>query len=147
MGTLSANLRGEVESLLFLSTIRHGQAFRGMQSGQTAEQMAAEWCRTPSYVKTVMRSVRHILDGELPTGSAMAYENSFGYRELWELGCSPELLAHVKSCLARLKAINPAVKIEPMGPVSFPREISRRRPAKPHAVCPDCRLATPCDCD
>ena len=148
MSELTPELLEEVRRLLGVSTIRHGQAFRGMEHGLTAEAMAADWGgRTVPYVKNVMRSVQYILDGELPTGSAMAYENSFGYRELWELGPSPALLAYVKACLTQLRTTNPAVRLEPMGPVSFPDGPTRRKPERPVSYCSTCFLPMPCDCD
>jgi len=145
---LTPELRGEIERLLGASTIRHGQAFRGMEARLTPEKMAADWGgKTVPYVKTVMRSVHYMLDGELPGGKAMAYENSFGYRELWELGPSPELLTYVRSCLTQLKTINPAVKLEPMGQVSFPDGPVRRKSERSVSYCSSCFLPRPRDCD
>jgi hypothetical protein len=100
-----------------------------------------------AHARSIMRSVRYLLDGELPTGSDMAYTNSFAYRELWELGASPELLTYIKSCLQELATRNSDVKIEPMGPVSFPGEAPRRKSDKPASYCPNCFLSRPCDCD
>ena len=148
MGSLTPELSEEINRLLGRSTIRHGQAFRGMRDGRRAEQMARDWCgKTVPYVRSVMRSVQYILDGELPTGSAMAYENSFGYRELWELGPSPALLAYVKARLSELQDINPAVSMSPMGPVSFPGETARNKRRMTTATCSRCFLQQPCDCD
>lgn len=148
MGGLTPELSEEINRLLGQSTIRHGQAFRGMGDGRRAEEMAQDWGgRTVPYVKSVMRSVQHILDGDLPTGSAMAYENSFGYRELWELGPSPALLAYVKVRLSELQAINPDVKMAPMGPVSFPGETARYKRLTKASTCSRCFLQQPCDCD
>lgn len=144
---LPQGLLDEIRQLLSQSTIRHGQAFRGLEQGLTADEMAAEWGRTAPYVKTVMRSVRYILDGELPQGAAMAYENSFGYRELWELGASPALLDYVKTCLQALQKLNPEVRIEPMGKVTFPEEPSRRKSVRPTSLCPSCFLEMPCYCE
>lgn len=145
---LTPEMVEEIKTLLRRSSIRHGQAFRGMERGTKPEEMAAEWGdRTTAYVKSVMRSVQFILDGELPTALAMAYENSFGYRELWEQGASPELLEYVKQCLRELRERNPDVKIEPMGKVVFPGEAGRLKGGKPVAFCDGCFLEIPCDCD
>lgn len=148
MTELTPEILEEIKRLLRRSSIRHGQAFRGMENGATAQQLAAEWGgKSLSYVKTVMRSVRYILDGELPTAAAMAYENSFGYRELWEQGASSELLDYVKNCLYQLQQRNPDVKIEPMGKVRFPAGPVRRKSGKPVTFCDLCFLENPCDCD
>jgi hypothetical protein len=145
---LTPELLEEIKTLLRRSSIRHGQAFRGMERGATAQQLATEWGdRTITYVKSVMRSVQYMLDGELPAGAAMSYENSFGYRELWEQGASPPLLDYVKTCLAELKRRNPEVKIEPTGRVSFPGGPVPKKFGKPVAFCGECYLELPCDCD
>lgn len=148
MTELTPEILEEIKRLLRRSSIRHGQALRGMENGATAQQLAAEWGgKSITYVKTVMRSVRYILDGELPTAAAMAYENSFGYRELWEQGASPQLLDYVKNCLYQLQQRNPDVKIEPMGKVRFPAGPVRRKSGKPVTFCDVCFLENPCDCD
>jgi hypothetical protein len=148
MNELTPQLLDEIKQLLRRSSVRHGQAFRGMEKGSTAAEMAVEWGdRTPSYVQNVMRSVRYILGGRLPTGSANAYENSFGYRELWEQGASPELLDYVKGCLYELQQRNPDVKVEPMGKVVFPGGEVRRKFGKPVTYCDSCFLEMPCDCE
>lgn len=148
MNELTPELLEEIKRLLRRSSIRQGQAFRGMESGLTAAELAAEWGgKSLSYVKTVMRSVRYILDGELPTAAAMAYENSFGYRELWEQGASSDLLDYAKNCLYELQQRNPDVKIEPLGRVSFPSGSERRKFGKPVTFCDECFLENPCDCD
>ena len=147
MPELTADLLAEIKQLLGRSDIRHGMAFRGVEQGVTAEQLAAQWGRSTSHAQNIMRSVQYLLAGELPTGKGMAYTNSFAYRELWELGASPALLAYVKARLRELVAINSDVKIEPMGPVSFPGETPVRRTERAAAFCPRCFLAVPCDCD
>lgn len=145
---LAPELREEIKTLLRRSSIRHGQAFRGMERGATAQQLAEEWGdRTVTYVKSVMRSVQYMLDGELPAGAAMSYENSFGYRELWDQGASAELLAYVKDCLRELKRRNPDVKIEPTGRIAIPSGPVQKKFGKPLAFCGDCFLEVPCDCD
>lgn len=147
MSGLTPELLAEIRQLLGRSSIRHGMAFRGMEQNLTADQIAAQWHRSSSHARNIMRSVQHLLDGELPRGSDMAYVNSFAYRELWELGASPALLIHIKACLRELTTLNPDVKIEPMGPVSFPSEAPRRKVTKPAPSCPHCHLSLPCDCD
>jgi hypothetical protein len=148
MNELTPELLEEIKTLLRRSSIRHGQAFRGIENGSTAAEMAQEWGgKTPSYVQNVMRSVRYILEGRLPNGAAMAYENSFGYRELWEQGASPALLDYVKHCLYSLQERNPDVKIQPMGKVVFPGGEVRRKFGKPLSFCGSCFLEMPCDCD
>lgn len=148
MAELTPELLDEIKGLLRRSSIRHGQAFRGIEKGSTAEELAAQWGdKSLSYVKNVMRSVRYILDGELPNAAAMAYENSFGYRELWELGASPDLLDYAKNCLYELQQRNPEVKIEPMGKVTFPSGSVRRKYGRPVTYCQSCFLEIPCECD
>jgi hypothetical protein len=144
---LTADLLEEIKMLLGRSDIRHGMAFKGMEQGLTAEQIATQWQRSPGHVRSIMRSVRYLLDGELPTGKDMAYTNSFAYRELWERGASPQLLEYLKACLRELAALHPDVKIEPMGDVSFPGEKPRRTSRRAESFCPNCFLALPCDCD
>jgi hypothetical protein len=145
---LTPELLAEMKVLLGRSSIRHGQAFRGMERGATAQQLAAEWGdRTITYVRSVMRSVQYMLDGELPAGAAMSYENSFGYRELWDQGASPALLDYVKTCLIELKRRNPDVKIEPTGRIAIPGGPVQKKFGKPVSFCGDCFLEVPCDCD
>lgn len=148
MNELTPELLAEIKQLLRRSSIRHGQAFRGMEQGATAQDLAAAWGgKSLSYVKTVLRSLRYLLDGELPTAAAMAYENSFVYRELWEQGASSDLLDYAKNCLYELQQRNPDVKIEPMGKVSFPAGPVRQKFGKPVTFCDRCFLENPCDCD
>lgn len=148
MSELTPELLDEIKQLLRRSSVRHGQAFRGMEQGVTAAEMAVQWGgKTASYVQNVMRSVRYMLEGRLPTGAANAYENSFGYRELWEQGASPALLDYVKGCLYELQQRNPEVKVEPMGRVVFPGNEVRRKFGKPVTFCDSCFLEMPCDCD
>lgn len=147
MSDLTPELLTEIKQLLGHSEIRHGMAFRAMEQGLTAEHVAAKWDRSTGHARNIMRSVRYLLDGELPTGPDMAYINSFAYRELWELGASPPLLSYIKTCLQQLASRNHDVKIAPMGPVSFPSKVSRRRTEKPVSSCPNCFLVRPCDCD
>lgn len=100
----------EIKVLLSKSNIRHGVAFRAMEQGLTAEQLAAQWNRSVGHARSIMRSVKYLLEGELPGASAMAYTNSFAYREIWEVGASPELMTYVKGCLRELAARNPEVR-------------------------------------
>lgn len=119
--SLTPTLLEEIKALLRDSDIRHGQAFRGIEQGKSASDLAVEWGeKTEGYVRNVMRSVQYIVDGELPTSSKMAYTNSFGYREMWKLGASPELVEYIKHRLRQLRELNPAVTVTPLGKVTFP---------------------------
>jgi len=144
---MTADLLAEIKQLLGMSNIRHGMAFRAIQRGLTAEQIAAQWGRSISHAQNIVRSVQLLLEGDLPTGAGMAYTNSFAYRELWELGASPALLAYVKARLRELVALNPEVKMAPMGPVFFPDELPVRKPERAATYCSECFLSLPCDCD
>jgi hypothetical protein len=54
MSTLTPERLAEIKQLLGRSDIRHGMAFRGMEQGLTAEQVAAQWKRSPG--RTLARS-------------------------------------------------------------------------------------------
>jgi putative restriction endonuclease len=127
---LTPQLLNEMKHLLRISDIRHGQAFSAIETNMPAEELAANWRRTVPYTKRVIKRVGYMLEGVLPTSSSMALINSYGYRELWERGASPELLDYVQARLRQLQELNPEIKIEPMGNVGFPaRSDSRKREA------------------
>ena len=95
----------------------------------------------------VVRSLRLMLDGELPDRPSIALTNSFGYRELLDYKPSAALRDHVIRCLGVLRERNPKVRLEPMGNVTFYDGATTRPLARPVFYCGNCFLMLPCDCE
>lgn len=103
---LTPELRAEIEQHLRANPIRHGEVFRDMERGLSADQMATSRLNATNF----MRSVEAMLAGTLPTTRSAALINSYGYRYLLTCNLSPELHIYVKAFLRRLAAINPEVR-------------------------------------
>jgi hypothetical protein len=150
MNELTPELRDEILRIMRSSDIRHAMVFRDLEQGLTAEQVADRQHTSPENVRKLMKSVRHLLDGTLPTSSSMALTNSYVYRELMNFGPSPDLRAYADARLRALATHNPSVKIdEPLGPVTLydSGTLARRATSKPDELCPACRLTRPCFCE
>jgi len=150
MSELTPELRDEILQILRSSDIRHAIVFRDLEQGLNAEEMADRQRTSPANVRKLMNSVRHLLDGTLPTGSSMALTNSYVYRELLNFNPSAHLRAYVDARLRALARQNPLVKVdEPLGQVTLydSSTIWARNTSKPDDLCPTCRLTRPCFCD
>lgn len=149
MGALNDELRMEMEKILHTAENdnRHAMAFRGLSHGLGTKQLAAQWGKSQSYVSMVMRSLRLMLDGEIPDRPSIALTNSFGYRELLDYRPSAALRDYVMGCLQQLRERNPRVRLEPMG--NSPHSDRTLTPdlRRPASFCPDCFLMMPCDCE
>ena len=142
-------LRNEIEEILHTAKNdnRHAMVFHGLRRGLGTKEMAAEWKKSQSYVSMVVRSLRLMLDGELPERPSIVLTNSFGYRELLDYKPSAALRDHVSSCLRVLRERNPRVRLEPMGNVTFYDGMTTRSTARPVFYCGSCFLMLPCDCE
>lgn len=149
MMTLNPALRAEIEEILHAARDqnRHAMAFSGLRRGLGAKEIAAEWDKSPSYVSMVLRSLRLMLDGELPERPSIALTNSFGYRELLDYKPSAALREHAAACLRVLRQRNPKVRLEPMGTAGFYDGTTTRSLFRPATYCGGCNLMLPCDCE
>ena len=95
----------------------------------------------------VVRSLRLMLDGEIPERPSIALTNSFGYRELLDHRNSPALREYVFACLRVLRTRNPRVRLEPMGIEVYAERAMTPGLRRPASYCPMCFLMRPCDCE
>lgn len=146
---LTEELRSEIEKILQTAGegTRHAMAYRAIQEGRDAEQVAKEWERSKSYAVMVLRSVRYLLDGELPRASSMIITNSYVYRELLDCHPSEELRAYAMACLRELHARNREVRVKPMGQNVCTDPSGVRKPKRSLTFCSTCFLALPCECE
>ena len=149
MSALTAELRTEIERILLAAKDdnRHAMAFGGLNRGLGTKEMGADWNKSQSYVSMVLRSLRLMLDGELPDRPSIVLTNSFGYRELLDYNPSAALREHVTACLRLLRERNPRVRLEPMGKVTFYDGATTRPQHRPVTYCKGCFLMQPCECE
>lgn len=149
MNTLTPELRMEIEKILHTAENknRHAMAFRGLSQGQSTRDLARAWDKSQSYASMVVRSLRLMLDGELPDRPSIALTNSFGYRELLDYRPSPELRSYIYECLRMLRERNPRVRLEPMGTAPYSDKVLTPDLRRPASYCADCYLMVPCDCE
>lgn len=149
MGTLTPPLRAEMERILRApeNDTRHAMAFRGLNAGHSANDLARQWGKSASYASMVLRSVRLMLDGDIPDRPSIALTNSFGYRELLDFQPSAALRDHVFACLQALRACNPRVRLEPMGIAVYAERAMTPGLRRPPSYCGMCFLMLPCDCE
>ena len=117
MCTLTPEVRSEIEKILCVAEndTRHAMAFRALNDGLGVKDLARQWQKSQSYASMMVRSVRLMLNGEIPDRPSIALTNSFGYRELLDFRPSAPLRRYAVDCLRRLKEHNPRVRVEAMG--------------------------------
>ena len=148
MSTLKPELRDEIaQHLRESSDIRGGRTLRDMERGLTVEQIAASQRTSVDNARNYVRGIEAMLRGELPTAHSMALKGSRGYL----LGCnlSPALRSYVTSCLHRLRAINPKVRVEePFRPGTLHEAgtLAREAAAIQKTACPTCHMVHAGEC-
>lgn len=149
MRRLTDDVRTEMDKILHTAENdnRHAMAFRGLNQGLSTKQMAQQWNKSQSYVSMVVRSLRLMLDGEIPDAPSIALTNSFGYRELLDYRPSAELRTYVYACLTALRERNPRVRLEPMGNSPHADRTLTPDLRRPASYCGRCYLMQPCECD
>lgn len=149
MCTLTPELQTAIERILRIADndTRHAMAFRGLNDGLGVKDLARDWGKSASYASMVVRSVRLILDGEIPDRPSIALTNSFGYRELLDYRPPPELRAYVFACLRLLQERNPRVRVEAMGTAVYAERALTPGLRRPASYCQMCFLMLPCDCE
>jgi hypothetical protein len=149
MIAMTPELRTEIETILGIAEnhTRHALAFRGLNDGLCTKDLANRWTRSESYASMVVRSLRLMLDGEIPERPSIALTNSFGYRELLDHRNSPALREYVFACLRVLRTRNPRVRLEPMGIEVYAERAMTPGLRRPASYCPMCFLMRPCDCE
>ena len=149
MSTLTPELRMEIEKILSSAENdnRHAMAFRGLSEGLGTKELAQQWSTSRSYASILLRSLRLLLDGEVPDRPSIALTNSFGYRELLDYRPSAALREYVLDRLRLLRERNPRIRIEPMGNSVYAERamVPGRRTAA--VYCPTCFLMLPCYCE
>ena len=95
----------------------------------------------------VVRSLRLMLDGEIPDRPSIALTNSFGYRELLDYRPTSALREYIFACLRVLQERNPRVRLEPMGTAVYAERAMTPGLRRPASYCTTCFLMLPCDCE
>lgn len=143
MGGVVNPFKDEIEQILFAHPrTRIAKVLIGMRRGLTDAEMAeeAKLANEPiraDSIAAVRRIVELTLNGELVTAPSDAEEQAALYRELLNYPRSPELRQHVMTRLAQLQALNPKIRITPLGDVRLganPQSRPRKNPQK----CPMC---------
>ena len=146
MSELTPELRVEIEEILQKSQKRHGYVYRELAEGMGPEEMAKRHDKTAAHMKRFVTSLKHILDGTMPTTSTVL-TNSYGYRELLNYDTSRDLHEYVASWLARLKEKKSEVSFEPLdGDALVSPVASRKRADVVEVVCPQCFMVHPGEC-
>jgi hypothetical protein len=114
----------EIEAILLanLGRTRFSLVLDGMRRGLSNEQMSAEADRegipcAPDSIGMVRRTLTLTLADQLHPAPSDAENQSYLYRELLNHSPSPELRRHVMTRLSQLQAIDPNVKLTPLGNV------------------------------
>jgi hypothetical protein len=150
MRNLTPELRDEIAQYLReLSDRRGGMIFRDMERGLTVEQIASSQRTTLDNARNYVRGTEAMLRGELPTTPSQALRGARFYRYL--LGCdlTPALRSYVTSCLHRLKAINPEIRVEESFRPGAPRNartLAHLDDTAQKAVCPACHTIHAGEC-
>ena len=146
MSEMTPELQSEIEGILQTSQKRHGVVYREMTEGLGHEEMATRHGKTPAHMKRFVTSVRHILDGTMPSTS-LVLTNSYGYRELLNYQPTHDLYEHVAAWLKRLRQVKPEVSFEPLDGHALPEVAKDKRRAEVvEKVCPQCYMVHPGEC-
>jgi hypothetical protein len=143
-------LRAEIEQILLAHPrTRYAKVLEGMKQNLTDAEMvdvavAAGEPVNLDRIAEVKRIVRQTLDDVQATASEAEMQAGL-YRELLNYPRTPELRQHVTTRLAQLQALDPNVKLTPLGDVRLGANDSRR-PEKAELPCPDCFLVHSGEC-
>jgi hypothetical protein len=135
-------IRAEIERLLLAHPrTRYAKVLEGMTQNLTDAQMATAAVAagepvTVERITDVRRIVRQTLDDQLATPSEAEMQAGL-YRELLNYPRSPELRQHVDTRLTQLQALDPTVKLTPLGDVRLGAN-DAKRPVRSEVTCPDC---------
>ena len=102
MNDLTPELRDEIAQHLREMSSREGMIIRDMERGLTVEQIAASQRTSVDNARSYVRGTEGMLRGELPTTATL----------LWGCDVSPALRSYATSCLHRVRAINPKIRVE-----------------------------------
>ena len=132
------------------SSGRGGMILRDMERGLTVEQIAASQRTTLDNARNYVRGTEAMLRGELPTAPSVALKDARFYRYLlWGCNLSPALRSYVKSCLHKLAAINPDIRVEePFRPGTLhdAGTLARQAAATQKTACPTCHMVHVGEC-
>jgi len=146
---LTPEMRSEVEQLLRTSSpgLTHGEVFRYMEQGLSAQEIAFRHGTGLSNIRGFMRSLAHLFDGTMPTSLTAARTNAWVYKELLNHQLSPGLLNYTQQRLRRLGEINPEITMDPLRTRSHQYAPKQTRPARQTDICPTCYLEHVGECD
>lgn len=136
------SIRAEIEQILLAHLrTRYAKVLQGMKQSLTDAEMAAAAVTagepvTVERITEVRRIVQQTLEDQLATPSEAEMQAGL-YRELLNYPRSPELRQHVMTRLTQLQALDPTVKLTPLGDVRLGAN-DAKRPEKPETACPDC---------
>lgn len=142
--------RNEIEQILLAHPrTRYAKVLDGMRRNLTDAQMveAASAASEPvniDRIAEVRRIVSLTLDDKRATASEAEMQAGL-YRELLNYPRSPELRQHVNTRLTQLQAIDPNIKLTPLGDVRLGAN-DARRPEKPEVRCPECFMVHAGEC-
>lgn len=143
-------IRAEIEQILLANPrTRYAKVLGGMKQNLSDAEMveAAATVGEPvnlDRIAEVRRIVRMTLDDERATRSEADMQAGL-YRELLNYPRSPALRQHVSTRLAQLQAMDPNIKLTPLGDVRLGAN-DARRPEKQETPCPDCFLVHAGEC-
>ncbi|GAA1698893.1 hypothetical protein MMUR_26660 [Mycolicibacterium murale] len=142
MTSATDHIRAEIEQILLAHPrTRYAKVLEGMKRNLTDAEMADAAVRagepvTVERIAEVRRIVSQTLDDHVATRSEAEMQAGL-YRELLNYRLSPETRQHVITRLTQLRALDPAVKLTPLGDVRLGANGSTR-PEQPEVVCQDC---------
>lgn len=138
----SNQFRTEIERILRTNPRTHfAKSFLGLEAGQSdaeAAEAAAKRGEAVSLARItyVRETVRMTLAGELAPNKTRAASQAALYCELLNYGMSDGLRQHVRTRLAQLRQLDPAIKAVPLGNVNL--GANEQQPAKPLELCTEC---------
>lgn len=147
----NAEIRAEIEQILIEHPrTRAAKVLIGMRNGLSDADMAAASIKegqpiNAENVAAVRRLLLISLDDRIVPAPSDAAAQAAIYRELLNYRTSPELMQHIRTKLAKLRAIDPTIPDTPLGRVELggPGGIP---PAKPEEVCQHCFLVHAGEC-
>lgn len=101
----SEEVRAELVAFLEADPMRIGQAYRFLQQGMNAQEIASELeVSTTNFVWTLERQIRSLLDGDLPTAPSVALQVARKFRSVLNSGdWSPRAVSYLEHNISELE--------------------------------------------
>lgn len=150
---MSPELRTEIETIMIdHQRTRFASVLAGMKIGLSDEDMAQQAHAAGEPIRAdgvaaVRRIVQLCLDGRFVAAPSDAENQSNFYREMLNYRRSPVLDQYIRTCLTKLQAIGPNVRLTPLGGVWLGGGGGATATEKPEPPrCPVCDLNHPGAC-